>query len=66
MKQLDIKPGDRVLIKQFGQYMTVVSVYTGAWSLKPMLDCRLATMSGAVIKSIYVEDVIKHFPRKPK
>ena len=57
-----IKVGDYITTARYQRKMRVIKCYRGAWSLKPMLDCQDSPNCVAI--SIYVEDVINHFPKR--
>jgi hypothetical protein len=56
-----IKVGDYITTARYRERIRVIKCYRGAWSLKPMLECISSTWNVEI--SIYVEDVINHYPR---
>jgi hypothetical protein len=63
-KGKEIKPGDTIRSKDYGQYLRVDSCSRGSWSLEPVIECTHPGYgAGPVSKTVYLSDVTYHRPR---
>lgn len=64
-KGKEIRPGDTILSKDYGQYLRVKSCSIGSWTMKPVMGCvHPGYGAGPITKLVYLEDVVQHQPRK--